>query len=362
MYLAFLLLIPLIIGLASLLFSKGRVTILEFLTLEASCILVVLSGYFMAQYSATLDTEIWSARIVKKESNHVSCSHSYRCNCHTVGSGNNAHEECDTCYEHSYDVDWNIYTSSDETITIDRVDRQGVQEPSRWTSVYVGEPTAIAHDFTNYIKAAPNSILRRRGNEKSFSGLLPDYPDTVYDYYHCDRFVSVGFIPPDLVTWNVLLENINADLGAKKQVNIVLVLTKLADSSYEYALEEKWVGGKKNDVIIIVGVPEYPKIGWVRIFSWSNVEELKVELRDRILEIGTIDQRDQIAQAIKSIVDQKFVRKPMADFKYLAAGMQPGTVGTIILFLIGVIVSIGLQFYFYNNDPFRCGRRRDRSR
>lgn len=346
-----LLAVPVIIGIAGLFWSKGRITIKEFLALEGSCLLVVGLGFAIARWQATADTEIWSGVIVSKDKVRVSCSHSYPCNPHPCGE--KGESTCwDTCYEHSYDYDWNLTTSNGEIITIDRIDRRGDREPPRWTSAYISEPTAQAHSYENYLKANPDSILRRTGAKDRFKNLIPPYPNTVYDYYRCDRFLTVGFADPHAKDWNWLLDRVNASLGKKKQVNIIILAVNTKDQSYVYALEEEWIGGKKNDLIVILGVTDFPKINWVNITSWSKSEDLKVELRDKIMEIGSMDRRNEIINAINDMADQKFVRRPMADFKYLMAGVQPGTMGTIILFTLGLLTSVGLTWYFYNADPF----------
>jgi len=50
-------------------------------------------------------------------------------------------------------------------------------------------------------------------------------------------------------------------LGRKKQVNVIVVLTEIDDPSYKYSLEAKWLGGNKNDVIIVMGFDDH-KITW----------------------------------------------------------------------------------------------------
>ena len=104
-----------------------------------------------------------------------------------------------------------------------------------------------------------------------------------------------------------------------------------------------------------MGVGNYPKIDWVRIMSWSNAEDLKVELRDQIMDVGYANKRDEIMTAIRMTVDGKFTHRHMDDFKYLLAENQPGTATTIILFVLGVLVCGGLGCYFYINDPFDSG-------
>src|SRR5262249_53258019 len=154
----------------------------------------------IAYWQRTADTEIWDGQVTNKSSERVSCSHSYDCNCYYTtecsGTGNNRScsevRHCSTCYEHSYDVDWNVYASTGESLSIDRVDRQGLNMPARWGAAYIGEPYSSQHSFTNYILANPNSVLLgQKGDLQKFGKLIPQYP-TVYDYYRVQHAINMG--------------------------------------------------------------------------------------------------------------------------------------------------------------------------
>lgn len=353
MELLLLLFAPIIIALVGLILGKGRISLKEFLIQEAVIVLIIVSGYFMARYVNTRDVELWNGKIVNKAQEKVSCSHSYSCNCRPVSCGKNCTTtHCDTCYEHSWDYDWNLYTSNQETITIDRIDRRGTKEPPRFTKARIGDPTALDHSYTNYIKANQWTILRKQGLKEKFSKYLPSYPTDIYDYHYVSRFLTPGINMKDTKIWNDQLMQLNAELGKKKKVNIVLIAVPTVDSSYIHALEEAWLGGKKNDLVVIIGVPEYPKISWVRVMSWSRAEELKIEIRDKIQEIGDMNQRDAIVLTIGDLVNEKFVKRPMSDFEYLNASARPPFWAMIILFILGIASSIGLSIFFYHNHPW----------
>lgn len=150
---------------------------------------------------------------------------------------------------------------------------------------------------------------------------------------------------------------VNADLGKKKQVNIIFVVVPTADSSYLHALEEGWLGGKKNDLVVIFGVARYPEVSWVRVMSWTQAEEVKIGLRDSLQEIGSLERHEEIITKTKELVDKLFVRRPMADFEYLMAGVRPPPWTLITLLIVGIGVSVGLAVFFYREDPFETGRK-----
>ena len=361
MYIALLMVIPIIVGVIGLALSKKRpdanLSLKEFAVMELACLAIFGIGYGIARFSVVYDTELISGRVTGKEQNTVSCSHSYSCNCRETCSGTGKDRSCsttcDTCYDHSHDYDWDVYTNAmKNTVTIDRVDRQGVDTPPRWAAIQVGEPVVFQHMFSNYVKADPGSVLLRR-NVKAPKGLeLPQYPNKTWDYYKTNRFLQVGRADPNAARYNDLLMSANGDLGPSKQANVIIMEVNSADPSYEYYVEQEWLRGKKNDVIVILGITQHPKIDWVAIVSWTTSAELKVELRDALMELGRVDDPDKLVGIIKEQVTQKFQRRHFKDFEYMMASVQPGPVATIILMILGLLTCGGLTIYFYRNDPF----------
>ena len=387
MWLWFLILLamPTVIALIGFIIGKGaKLTWKEFIVLELIMIVLIVAGLFSSRSGSMHDIEIWNGWIKHSEfyeewDEEVSCSHEIECT-HLDDDGDPIHSN--DGYKHDYDIDhhspyWQFATSNDEIIDVDsgyfnflvgvfrnneyvKISRlskhyDGGPGNKYVTKYIIGQsefiPTSTEHKFKNYIKANPNTILRRIGQGNKFDNLIPAYP-RVKNRIECDRFLPMGLQISNGVNWNKKLSEINGRLGAKKQVNITIIVANTADSSYIHALEEKWLGGKKNDFVIIVGCTQYPKIDWVRMMSWSQSEDLKVELRDKIMDISSLEKRDEILENVELYINQKFVRRKMADFEYLMAGWQP-PVGTLLwLFVVGFVTSVGLTIYFYVADPF----------
>ena len=362
MILFFLLVIPGLLGLAGLFFSKGRVTWKEWLIHEGVMTLVICMGYYLALCNRTQDVEIWNGTVAEKHQYKHTCCHTYSCDCHEVCSGSgkdrSCHTECDTCYEHgprkygwNGDRGYSATSTNDELIYDNDCNAPNDRAPQRWVDINIGEPTAIEHNYTNYIKGNPDSILRRQGAAERFKGRLPDYP-RVYDHYMASRFLLIGIpVQPEHVGLDWQLAKINGNLGARKQVNIIVVVVKEGDLSYLEALRETWLGGKKNDFVVVIGAPNYPSIDWVGVLSWTKNEELKVEVRDEILALKQF-QGDRILQIIEQRIEQKFVRRPMSDFDYLKATIEPTKFATWFLFILGLVLALGMQVFFWFHDPF----------
>lgn len=368
---AFLLLfiIPFVVAFATFLLGKHRVTLGEFGAHAFASIVVAGVSCAIIYHSNVADTETWNGSVTGKASVRVSCSHSYCCQwcqrCSGSGKNRSCHSYCcRTCYDHPYDVDWDVRTTIG-TININRIDRQGVNEPPRWTRVFTGEPVSRSKGYTNYIKAAPDSLFRDQGLIEKYQAKLPEYPGDIYDYYRIDRLVSVGVKVHEAKRWNEFLSEVNARVGAPKQANIIVVMTT-EDEKFYYALRQHWLGGKKNDIVVVMGVdptgrPQHPKIEWARVMSWAQDDIFHVKLRDDLLNIAGFAEPERVLPIVELNVVEYFRRKPMADFEYLESSITPTVTQLVIALLINTLVSIGIAIFVVKNDfdsPIgRFGRR-----
>lgn len=317
----------------------------------AAAAIIAATGLGIAYWQGTTDTEIWNGQVTSKKRQEVSCRHSYQCNCRTEtsGSGKNqtSYTVCDTCYEHSYDIDWDVFASTGEALNIDTVDRQGLVMPPRWGKVFVGEPFSSQHSFTNYIKANPKSVLLgQKGDMKKFGSLIPGYP-VVYDYYHVRHIFNedVPLPPGELFQWDWLLGEANKTLGTQKQVNLLVILVHTDDPAYMYAFRDAWLGGKKNDAIVLIGSKDGHEINWADVVSWTPNKEYNIYVRDRIMEEKYLDHKNAIVNIIAQETNTRFVRLHMKDMKWLMRGFQPSSTAMTWIALLGVLASIGGCFF-----------------
>jgi hypothetical protein len=341
--------VPSLIALGFLIFGGRRVTLWEFLAHLGAQAAVAGAACGITYYAATYDNEVWNGRVSDKKRVTVPCSHSYSCNCTTDSEGNTT---CDTCYEHWCDYDWMVYTTNGESIEINRVDRQGEDEPSRWTVTKMGEPTAVRHHYTNYIKAAPDTLFRRAAEYEKYKGTVPTYPIKVYDYWHLDRVIADGVALADVRQWNEAFSQLNAELGARKQANVVFVIVRDRAPEWFYALEHSWLGGKKNDVIVVVSADPKGSISWVSVMAWTKNEMVKVRLRDDLQALGNIDKLAEVLKIVHEDVSQFYVRRSMDEFKYLRACITPSTTAWVVSLIVAVLIAIGLGILFYMHETF----------
>lgn len=326
-------------------FFSDRRTPIQFVGLATLGLFVVATFMTaMIASSQVWDRQIMNGEVTKKYRDTVSCSHSYSCNCHTVtrGSGKDRYttEECDTCYEHRHDYDWVVETTVGN-LDIDRVNRQGDEEPPRFTKVVIGEPASREGTFKNYIKAAPQSLF----NNQLLQSPMPEvaYPN-VYDYYRINRVLCVGCTVPQVIRDRVNLRMNMAlkQLGPKRHLNIVVVFTN-QPQSYTQVLQARWVGGKQNDIVVLLNPGQ-----WSSAFSFSKTTLVNYEMQDSINAVKFEgDYADALSDAIIAGT-KSFVRKHMSEYEYLKADIHP-SMGAIILCLI-LNLAFAVGFFFGVRD------------
>ncbi|MCI0533104.1 hypothetical protein L0Y49_02680 [bacterium] len=324
-------------------------------------VLLSVAVWQLGKYGKTQDTEIWNGYVIDKNRKHGHYLKSYQCNCSTTcsGSGSNevCRESCSTCYEDHYTVTWTAETSVGD-VRFDHKD-------SRWRSVYnspdpasyirciIGEPASLEHGYTNYVQAVPQSLFSGDRNvSEEFRDKIPEYP-RVFDFYRIIRVLNIDSKVPTQIrkTLNDDLGTALKIMGAQKQVNIIVILTEIDDPSYRYKIENAWLGGKKNDVVVFIGLDEL-KITWADVMTWAlnkNNEFFHVKMRDRIKELGILDPKT-LVPAVTRLVNAHFDRPKMAEFEYLAEEVEPPLWVIVLAVIIAIGGSIGLSVYFRHDE------------
>lgn len=332
------------------------------MVLQIFIVTIITTGVWQAgKYGQTEDTEIWNGQITAKSRDHGQYTESYDCNCHTTcsGSGNNrsCSEECDTCYREHYTVTW-AAKSTIGSITFEHLDRTSTSvyatpDPATYTNCKVGEPAAGERTYTNYVQAVPESLFHDNSNTaEQFKGQIPAYP-RVYGFYKINRVLTVGTkIPESLVTsLNDGIGNELKTLGPAKQVNVIMILTEIDDPTYRYAIENAWLGGEKNDVVIFIGV-DGTKITWADEMTWalnSGNELFHEVMVDGLKEIGSIDS-PEVVPFIGKTIATKYDRPQMKDYAYLKDAIEPPTWVIVLAILLAIGGSIGLTVVFHKID------------
>jgi hypothetical protein len=326
------------------------------------CVSIVVIVWFAGKANMTADMELINGMVTGKAKVKVSCSHSYQCNCITTCSGSGSTRSCtticQTCYDHPYDYDWRVYTSmfNRKSFNIRRINSQGTKEPPRWTKIEKGDPTTAEHGYTNYVKAVPRSLFNMTTDVDDYKDKIPEYP-RVYDYYRVNRILTIDMGLPDAVKWNKDLSEILKLLGPMKEANIIIIAVKIDDPKYKYAVENAWLHGKKNDIVIFLGTNDGKTFAWVDVMSWAKNDIFNVELKDALYRIGAFD-RVKVMATIKDITSRLFVRRSMEEFKYLENEIEPEPWVQMLAGVLGIVMSIiaTLVMHYVDVDEMIFGR------
>jgi hypothetical protein len=209
--------------------------------------------------------------------------------------------------------------------------------------------------------------VRRSGQMERFKNKLPPYPE-VYDYYRAQRFLGIGIKFPNPMGLNDRLSEINAKWGAPRKVDIVVIIVAETDEMYLEALKEAWIGGKINDIVVVVGVNPADKttITWAGVISWTKNEQVKIDLRNAVYDLRTLappagaseDFRyRELLDIIEYQVSSKFQHRRISDFEYLNASITPTDAFKLWLGIITFLLNLGMSIFFWLNDPFDNGFR-----
>ncbi|MCX6823544.1 MAG: hypothetical protein NT085_00245 [candidate division SR1 bacterium] len=218
-------------------------------------------------------------------------------------------------------------------------------------------PSAKKHHYVNYIKAS-HSVLKYYGQMKGYEKDLAKYPDVYegpFGPFYLNRVIDQEKIVPQY--WTTAVNNElcyhNSYLGPKQEVNIIVYFTK-HDRNFTYALHEAWCGGKKNDVVVLIGMDHFPNIAWVEVMSWTPNAAFKIKLRDKIQALKTITDQNTF---VKAVVDQirapgedGFERLHMTSMEYLIADIVLPWWAYILSALITALVYAPLMWWFFRND------------
>jgi hypothetical protein len=328
--------------------------------------------YQLGKWGQTQDTEIWNGAVVKKEMDDGHYVRSYDCNCYESCSGSGDNRSCttvcQTCYEDHYTRSYDGYTTVgnftfDYIDTTSRSRRNSFPPPQSYKNCKPGEPASIEHSYTNYVQAVPQSLFNDNSNvAEQYAGQIPAYP-RVFGFYKINRILNVGSKVPSAVQrdLNQQLNEALISLGASKQANIVVIFTNIMDPSYRYAIENAWLGGEKNDVIIFIGTEDGTTIGWTDVMTWAlnaGNELFHVKMRDALRQ--TPLTADALTATISSTITTEYDRPHMADYEYLKDEIKPApwVMGLAIFF--SIVGSMLLTFLFHRVDVdfFRGNRYR----
>jgi hypothetical protein len=197
-------------------------------------------------------------------------------------------------------------------------------------------PVTTTRHFENRIKAAPTvfSFVKVPTNVPVFN--WPNNPNWMVS----DRLIGEARI-------SILeFDRMNARLGPSKFVNVIFINFGNKDRSIAEYQRAKFVGGKKNDIVICYGQDGTNGIsGWAACFGWSNSEICKRNLETTIL---TNPINNDILPLIEKEIRSNYVIKDWDSFSYIS--IEPPLWSYIVLISVMILTQAGFWLWANINE------------
>lgn len=324
-------------------------------------IAIMMGITYASLYVSMSDTEILNGKVLSKSrdvewcnSQSSSCKHytwHERCSYYTDSKGKRQ-KSCESykVFDYAYEVDWHVKTSVDSH-EIERVNRQGTKMPPRWAMVNIGDPASTTHRYINYLLGNKDSLFYQQQYEKDYTEAykksLPEYPQ-IYDYYRINHVINLTNV--DDAGYNDYINNALRDMGASKQVNILLIMYPAKNAEFVKAVTGKWRGGKKNDVIMFAGIDDDGTVS--KFSSTSFAQGMQNEFLHSTLRMDALTEKMSLdlVQILVKDVNQHFKRLPNQEFEYLKYKLEPSLWVVILCSILAAVASLLVGNYMRNND------------
>lgn len=203
-------------------------------------------------------------------------------------------------------------------------------------------PMTTLKTWENRVKAAPSVFSFKSLNESEKARTF-EWPQNS-DPFESDRLLGTARNLIDIREWDLM----NSRLGPFKKVNVIMC--GFLNESVEVAQlqEARWIGGKKNDLVICFGgATKNKNPDWVYVFSWTDKDLVKVNLQSKLINSKI---NDNTIPVIEEEIAKNYEIKEWRDFSYLQ--IEPPkwvyflqVIVQLTIGVIGYIVSTNNQSY-----------------
>lgn len=382
------LLIPVVTAFVLYQFFGHKTAWWEFAIPFAASIILVLIMKFATELSQTSDTEYWGEPL--KEAiysepwdEEVPCRHPKYCerynSCKSRDSKGNCqggYEEYQCGYQHAYDVDyhseyWEVTTVSGNSSYVSQAEFNRLV--NKWGNKAFVDKHRDYHSIDGdwYVSTCPNDDSKIEcfvtehtyENRVQASHSVFNYPEVeekdvafygLYDYPAItERYKQVSILGSGDSSQRRAenkMQILNAKLGPKKQAKVFILIFKNKSDDVAYHQECYWKGGNKNEFVVCIGIDNNNNVKWCRPFSFTEVQEVKIETRNYVQEMGQLNLAN-LADFLYKEIDTKFQRKHFREFSYLT--VEPKTWHVVLTFVLTIIINVGLSMWIITNEHDR---------
>jgi hypothetical protein len=355
--------IPVAVG-AAMWINNKNVVWWEWLASSALGFMTTAIVHVLIVSGMTTDHEIWSGK-VEYVVHYPKWIEEYQ-ESHTriIGSGKNAHTETYYTTEHkTHHPHWSSFESYGGT---DEVERDITEDQYNGIAKFLGGvivpkrgsrhgfdggdrndyychntkgeiyPITSVHSFENRVKCSPTVF--------SFADVPVGTP--VFDWVGDDgnmatkRCLGAATASVNGFRWGQM----NTRLGASKKVNVFLIGFGEKDSSIAHLQEAKWIGGKKNDLVLCYGGSR-SNTTWAYVFGWTESMLVKRNLETILLE-NKID--DTIIPKVEAEIRANYQIKDWSKFDYIA--VEAPWWGVIVVMLVMALSQVAFMYWATQNE------------
>lgn len=200
------------------------------------------------------------------------------------------------------------------------------------------EPVTKTVSFQNKIKATPNlfQFIHPPTNINVFN-----YPVN-NDWNKSDRLLGTAA----LLINQLKFDQLNAELGPLKRVNVIMAGFGDKDPIYGQYQQAKFIGGKKNDLVICFGGGSHQTPAkWAFVFGWTEKDIVKRNIETILL---TQPINTDILNLIKAEIKKNYVIKDWKKFDYIKIS-PPDWVYSLYI-ILAILIQVGLYIWFNFNE------------
>ncbi len=372
-YLAFI--FPLLLSAVLYVFFKRKTKYWEVIIPFVATVLFIVIAKWISISSLTSDTEylggyVTEARYYEAWDEEVDCRHPIYCeSCSGTGKDRSCYKY--VCgHHHMYDVDyhseyWRVQTSlggyNISEAKYNALVRKFKMEPifhdmhRDYHSIdgdmyYVTwdntdeklEPVVDTHSYENRPRVSHSLYRYQEVDSFDIKTYKPfNYPK-IYNIYHQQVILGAKNDAAEHA-----LQVVNSRLGGTKQVRVYVMVYKSNDRECGIIQERYWEGGNKNELNVCIGVDDNLNIRWAHIFSWTEQEEVKVNIRTHIEESKRLNLVDYVSFIDKE-VKLNWKRKHFKEFDYLT--IEPTMSQVVWILILSFLINVGLGVWIVMNE------------
>jgi hypothetical protein len=340
--------------------------------LIGSAVAFLMAGLFhgISIWGMTADVETWSGQIVGVAHYGQWTEEYEQSHTRTVGSGKNQRTETYYTTEHTTHYEhWTVSRNFGAYEDVQRIEeglysqiynkfgsiinQKDTQRTTHFGGHYDGgdRNIYITHNNTGYLY--PVTVNRSFENRVKASPTLFSFAKvptniTVYPWPENPDWMESGRL---LGTASALIDQykfdcMNTRLGPSKRVNVIVVGFGNKPQEYGQWQQAKWIGGKKNDLVLCFGGGSKTKpADWSYVFGWSESELVKKNLQSILLEHPI---NDALLSTVSNEISNNYIIKDWSKFDYIA--IEPPAWSYWVYFLSMIAVQGGLYWGFRVND------------